>query len=185
MHKIAPLWLIKISDYFSGVLSTGAIWFFLSKQDCPTCAVWTVLAALGAVVLLCFGMFLDKRNMRIRREVRQSVYPFLPSSSHKASYIRITNHDNVAVTVFASAFAPNWTPIGKGNVAVGTLEPNRQMVLRPSELEELLAYMPDSTPTGIRVRIAITGSLKLEVEHFERDQGELTKIQPPEGALLS
>lgn len=170
-------------DFVTGVLSTGAVWFFLSKEKCEQCAAWAIVVAFVAVVLFVTGIYLESRNMRIRRESRQSAYPVSPSTSQTTSIIRITSLDKVAVTVSATAYKANGSPIGNAGIALGTLEPNRTKIFTSADLERSLGYLPDSSPARTRVRIAFTGSLHLEIEHLLHDMrtGDSTILYLPEG----
>jgi hypothetical protein len=69
MSKAIPDWLVQVVWFAAGICATGAVWYFLSQKD----YTWTVVAALGALVLAVLAVYLhrckDSRNRRHREQL--------------------------------------------------------------------------------------------------------------------
>lgn len=63
MHRLIPAWLIQLTWFVAGVFATGAVWFFLSRNEMFSSS----LSAFGAVATVLIAVSLHWLGDKDRR----------------------------------------------------------------------------------------------------------------------
>ena len=58
MKKIVPDWLIQLSWFLAGTCATGAVWYFLSKNN----TIYTWLSVAGAIFFAALAIYYQRLN---------------------------------------------------------------------------------------------------------------------------
>ena len=86
MHRLIPAWLIQLTWFVAGVFATGAVWFFLSRNE----VFASSLSAFGAVAITLIAIALHWLGDKDRRY--RSLRASLGSHLEKCSALLNENH---------------------------------------------------------------------------------------------
>jgi hypothetical protein len=83
MRRTVPAWLLQLVWFLAGVFATGAVWFFLSKDEYVS--AWLSVGATVALVLVAVQLHrLNDRDARFRG-IREALAAFATEASALAA----------------------------------------------------------------------------------------------------